>query len=354
LSKILIALHIVKSHIELPRVTVKRYRRHYMGKGKTKDRTARWYQIQHLLYQNAAGLSVKKLATKCNVSARQIYRDLSDLESKLKIPIWEEKSIRGIDRNYFLPPISFSVPEALNIFLAARLMLRYTNKYDPNVDSLFTKINSVVPSPLREEIQKTIDWMQQLNIDEQQIQNLIVITGAWVSRQRIRIRYKALDRDEAVERTIEPYHIEPAPAGHANYVFAFCHRAKTIRTFRIDRIASIVKTDEHYEIPADFDSNQYLSSSIGIVVSDEIKSVILKFAPDIAQIIEETIYHPSQTIEKQKDGFIIMKIKVAPSWELYSLILGWGDKVEVVGPKELREQITETATKMIEMYCSKS
>jgi predicted DNA-binding transcriptional regulator YafY len=325
-----------------------------MGKGKTKDRTARWYQIEHLLYQNPAGLNIQQLATKCNVSERQIYRDLDDLESKLKIPIWEEKKIRGIDRSYYLPPISFSVPEALNIFLAARLMLRYTNKYDPNVDSLFTKINSVVPSPLREEIQKAIDWMQELKIDEQQIQKLLVITGAWVSRQRLRIQYKALDRDKAVERIIEPYHIEPAPAGHANYVFAFCHRTKKIRTFRIDRITSIIRTEEHYEIPADFDSNDYLSSSIGVVVSDEIKSVILKFTPDIAQIIEETIYHPSQTVEKQEDGFVIMKIKVAPSWELYSMILGWGDKVEVLKPKELREQIMETAIKMTEMYSIKS
>ena len=58
-----------------------------MGKGKTKDRTARWAKIEHLLYQNRNGLKIKEIARICNVSVRQIYRDINDLQLKLGFPI---------------------------------------------------------------------------------------------------------------------------------------------------------------------------------------------------------------------------------------------------------------------------
>lgn len=36
-------------------------------------------------------------------------------------------------------------------------MLNYAHRYDPNIASTFTKLNSIVPLPLREQIQKTMD-----------------------------------------------------------------------------------------------------------------------------------------------------------------------------------------------------
>lgn len=86
--------------------------------GKT-DRIARLLKVEHLLYQNPQGLEPKEIARLCDVSVRTTYRDLDDLEHELGIPIWQESSNRGIVEGYFLPPIHFTLPEALNIFLAA-------------------------------------------------------------------------------------------------------------------------------------------------------------------------------------------------------------------------------------------
>jgi len=321
-----------------------------VGRGKTKDRTARWAHIEHLLYQHPKGLKIKEIARICNVSIRQIYRDLDDLQSKLGLPIWEDRSTRGIDEHYFLPPIRFSLVEALNIFLAARLMLHYAHRYDPNTASTFMKLNSIVPTGLREQIQKTLDWMQKQPTDERYLRTLTMLTEAWVSRHRVRIAYQSLPAEKAVERIIEPYFIEPAAAGHSSYVFAYCHRTKSLRTFKIERIKSIEVTSEPYTIPPDFDANAFLGSSWGIVVEGEVKTIKLRFDPEIARIMEETVWHPSQALEKQRDGSIIMTLKVTDTVELYSWILGWGEKVKVLEPAELRQSIVDVAKAMLEVY----
>jgi predicted DNA-binding transcriptional regulator YafY len=321
-----------------------------VGRGKTKDRTARWAQIEHLLYQNRKGLKIKEIARICNVSVRQIYRDLDDLQSKLGLPIWEERSTRGIDENYFLPPIRFSLVEALNIFLAVRLMLHYAHRYDPNTASTFMKLNSIVPPVLRKQIQKTLDWMQKQPTDEQYLRTLATLTEAWVSRHQVKIAYQSLPAEKAAERIIEPYFIEPAATGHSSYVFAYCHHTKSLRTFKIECIKAIEATSEPYTIPPDFDANAFLGSSWGIVVEGEVKTIKLRFDPEIARIMEETVWHPSQTLEKQRDGSIIMTLKVTDTVELYSWILGWGEKVKVLEPAELRREMVRTAKAMLEVY----
>ena len=317
--------------------------------GKT-DRMARLLKIEHLLYQNQRGLKVGEIAQQCRVTKRTTYRDLAALESELDIKLWEKGSTRGIIEGYFLPPIHFTLPEALNIFLAARLMLNYAHRYDPNIASTFTKLNSIVPPPLRDQIQKTTDWMQKQPKDEKYLRILATLAEAWVSQHQVKISYLALAEETPAERIIEPYFIEPAAPGHSSYVIAYCHRTNSLRTFKIERIEATELTSEPYVIPPDFDANAYLGSSWGIVVGGEVKTVKLRFIPQIARIMEETVWHPSQVLEKQSDGSIIMMLRVTNTVELYGWILSWGEKVEVLEPEELRERVARTGRAIVDVY----
>lgn len=307
-------------------------------------------KVEHLLYQSPHGLKTEEIARLCDVNKRTTYRDLKALESELGIPIWEEGTKRGIAEGYLLPPIHFTLTEALNVFLAARLMLSYAHRYDPAIASTFAKLNSIVPPPLRDQIQKTMDWMQRQPRNEKYLCTLATLAEAWVSQRQVKISYKALGKEKATERTIEPYFIEPAASGHSSYVIAYCHRTSSLRTFKIERIENIQVTSEPYVVSASFDANAYLGLSWGIVADGEVKTIRLKFAPDIASIMEETVWHPSQALERQSDGSVIMTLSVIDTVELSSWILGWGKTVEVLEPAELRQDMIETAKAMLDVY----
>ncbi len=322
-----------------------------MGKGKTKDRTARWANMEHLLYQNQkTGLTIREMAEKCDVSTRQIYRDLKDLEQKRGMRFWQHDSRWGIAEGYFLPPVRFTLPEALNVFLAARLMLSYSHRYDPNVASTFIKLNSIVPSPLREQIQSTLDWMRELPLNEKRLRVMARLAEAWVSQRSARITYRSLPADKATERVIEPYFIQPAAPGHSSYVIARCQRAGELRVFKVERIEDIEVTGEAYTVPSDFDANRYLSSAWGIVAEGEIETVRLKFQPGIARLMEETVWHPSQVVESETDGSLVMTLRVFDTYEFRTWVLGWGEKVEVIEPPGLRDEIAAVAGAMAKVY----
>jgi len=313
-------------------------------------KTERMLRIWLLLLRNPLRFTTKDLAEKFEVNVRTIYRDLVTLGSELMVPVYEERARWAVREEHFLPPIRFTVPEALNIFLAARLMLGYSHRYDPNVDSTFSVLASVLPPPLNEQVQKTLDWMRNLPKSEVYLSVLAKLAEAWTSQRRAKITYRSLPAAKAAERIIEPYFIEPAAPGHSSYVIAYCHRARELRIFKVERIEAIELTGETYTIPADFDANRYFSAAWGIVVEGEGQTVRLKFSLEIARLMEETIWHPSQVLEKQADGSVIMTLKVFNTYELVTWILGWGEKVEVLEPAELRKEVLQTAKAMVKIY----
>jgi predicted DNA-binding transcriptional regulator YafY len=110
-------------------------------------------------------------------------------------------------------------------------------------------------------------------------------------------------------------------------------------------------TSEKYKIPADFDANKYFASAWGIVVQKEIKTVKIRIKdPEIMRILSETIWHPSQSFKKQKDGSTVMTLLVNDTYEFFSWLMGWGEKIEVLEPREIREKIINTIEDMRDVY----
>jgi predicted DNA-binding transcriptional regulator YafY len=314
-----------------------------------RDRLARLSKVEHLLYQCPDGLTINAIAEKCDVCARTTRRDLEALAA-IGVPMWEDKSRRGIVPGYFLPPISFTLPEAMTIFLAARLLLAYSNTYNPNIDSTFVKLNSAVPPPLRHQVTRTIDWMQKLNKDDRARRIMDTLAHAWINGRKVRILYLALGRQNAIDRVIEPYFIQPATFERANYVIAYCNHTRKMLTFKVDRIKDIELLEEHYSIPEDFDANKFLESAWGIAVYGKPVAIKLRFNAVIAQIVEETGWHPSQAVKMQRDGSAIVTFKVPVTDEFIAFVTRWGEKVEVLQPMSLRKEIKRIANRMMAIY----
>ena len=106
-----------------------------------RDRTARLLNVLAILQGSGdGGIRVEEIARRTNMAKRSAYRDLRALERELKIPLWSEGGRWGVGKGAFLPPLQLTQPEATAVFLAARVITRYSDKYDPNLASAFLEI----------------------------------------------------------------------------------------------------------------------------------------------------------------------------------------------------------------------
>jgi len=314
------------------------------------DRTARLLHVLYILNSNTHGVTPRKIAAQCGVTVRTTYRDLDALQRYLKIPIWAQGGLWGIEPGSFLPPVNFSLPEAMAIYMSARLLLAQSSVYNPNIETTFRKLSAVLDAPLREEIRRTLEWMKRRKPDESAMHALDVLTRCWTQRRQARIRYWTLGQEYAVERVIEPYFIQPSALSRGTYVIAFCHYRKDVRVFRLERIQQALPLEESYEIPESFDANVYLQPYLGVTATGEPQTVKLRFHPDIARIAQETVWHDSQVTAPGMDGSTIVTMQLAVTTDLVSFVLGWGEMVEVLAPVSLRRRVMVAARKVHDMY----
>lgn len=324
-----------------------------------KDRTARLLKIQLLLWRNPHGLTVSEIADKCSVCERTAYRDLKALERDLDVPIWEEGNRRGVVDGYYLPPVIFSQTEAINIYLAVRLMQKCSYLYNPSMVATFMKLSTIVPPYLRVQIQNTLDFIETLPRNENKLRILNELTNAWLSRRRVRIKFIEVGIDKPVESEIDLYSIEPSFIGCSSYIIAYIHLLKTICTLKIDHICEVVVCSDSYEIPANFKAVDYFISAWDIYTAygddnfknnENIKTIKLRFTPEIGKFVAKTMWHPSQQTETQEDGSVIIKLKVTATGSFCSWIMKWGTEVEVLEPQELRDQFANIINSLNNIY----
>jgi predicted DNA-binding transcriptional regulator YafY len=315
-----------------------------------RDRTARLLRLQMLLAQSPLGLRIEEIASKCSISKRTVYRDLVALESEIGVPIWEQGNKRGIVEDYFLPPINFTIEEAMNVFLAVRLMQNYSYVYNPNVISAFNKFEMIVPKPLKFWIRSTIEYLKSRPRDERKINNFNKLARAWLSKHRVKICYQPPREEKPKDYIIAPFFVEPSILGHSSYVIAYCDSTKSVSIYKLDYIVGDVSIEaDTYELPPDFKVTDYCDPVWGPVIMEP-QLVKLRFTQKIRKAIIDTKWHPLQRIELQNDGSVLMTLEVRDTMYFRAWLLGWGDNMEVLEPETLRNEITQFATSLVNLY----
>jgi predicted DNA-binding transcriptional regulator YafY/transcription elongation factor Elf1 len=323
-----------------------------------RDRTARLLYLQILLWHHSQGIDVKEIARSCTTSVRTTYRDLVALESELKVPIWQEGSKRGLVEGHFLPPVAFRQEEAINIFIASRLMQNYSYLYNPSVVSTFTKLSSILPAELREETRKTIENIEKQTRDERKVNNLNKVTQAWISKHMVKMRYQTPLDNEIKERIIELYFLEPMLLSHSIYVIAYCHLKRSVFVFKLDYIDGEVEIlPDTYIIPSDFHATDYITSPWDTFDNDasvELVTIKLHFISGYNKKLFDTIWHPSQTVERQSDGSVVMTLKAHPSNHFIAWYIGLTGRVEILEPEILRNKVLDKAKLLMDIHREKT
>src|SRR3990172_624087 len=190
--------------------------------GAKRDRLARLTRLVQLLRAHEDGMRIADIAKRLDMSVRTVYRDLRALEGELRIPTWSEGGVWGVLDEAFLPPLKLTLPEAMAVFLAARLMVRYADKYDPDLAAAFEKLEGGLPPALAEHVERTLDVLARAPHEERFSTHVRALTRAWAERRVVEVDYEP-GRYESGRRsrrraTVRPYLIEPSLQTHALYL----------------------------------------------------------------------------------------------------------------------------------------
>jgi proteasome accessory factor B len=318
-----------------------------------RDRTARLLMVVQILRANGTrGVTPAEIAKRTGMAKRTVYRDLRALQDELGIPAWSEGGRWGVDAEAFLPPLRLTLPEAMAIFLSARLLARYADRHDPVLASAFTKLEEGLPGSLRDHVERTVQDLASREVDPDYNRHVGDLTRAWADRRVVSFRY--LPAPYGVERgprpaTVRPYLLEPSLQTHALYLIGWDEDREAMRTFKVERMRELSVLPRTFEPPEE-DVVAQLRSAWDIIADQPVTEVALRFRPEVAGRVMEATWHPSQRVATLADGSLEWRARVSGTIEIRLWILSWGSDVEVLEPAALRDDVAATLRRAAERY----
>lgn len=292
----------------------------------------------------------QELAERFEVSLRTIYRDIRSLE-EAGIPLYGEAGVGySLTDGYKLPPVMFTRDEAIAFLTAEKLVEKLTDgEISKSYKEALFKIKAILKVPekdLLQEVEERIMVRKKISPfgHNGDMKLLPTILQSVAHKQVLSINYFSLYQQEKTSRCIEPLGLF-LESNHWHMI-AYCRLRDAYRDFRIDRIASLDVTDEHFEnqhpsLPAYLDS---LSKKENLLKS------IIRMSKETSRYIEQDKLYYGWVMEKEigeevEMTFLTQSIEGFARW-----MMMFGDRALILEPAELKEKVKNLARATLSLY----
>lgn len=171
--------------------------------------------------------------------------------------------------------------------------------------------------------------------------------NAILYKKVLNVSYKNFKTEKPTCITIYPYYLKQYNMRW--FLFGKSDDFETITNLALDRIVSIEPVTKEY-INSDIDFNEYFYDVIGVTVpNDNVETIIFEISESLLPYLKTKPIHGSQIIKKI-EGKNCLQIKVIPNYELETLILSFGDNIQVIEPVVLVEKVKERINRMKNNY----
>ncbi|OYY66597.1 YafY family protein [Sphingomonas sp. 28-62-11] len=155
----------------------------------------------------------------------------------------------------------------------------------------------------------------------------------------LRITYRRRTQDKPTERVVAPYGLL---LGVRRYLVArdTSKKAARLQHYRVEEIHSAEVLEESFEIEPGFSIVAHAEKGFGSFESAaEHGDVVWRFTPDAAPHARRFVFHPTQIVEDEPDGSLLVRFRASGHLEMCWHLYSWGRAVEVLQPAALREMV---------------
>ncbi|MBN1436259.1 MAG: WYL domain-containing protein [Sedimentisphaerales bacterium] len=298
--------------------------------------------------------SPNELADLLGVTRRTVFRDISML-NKAGIPCYHDDQMDGyrLEDACFLPALNLTLSEAMALLIVAQYAgdaLGLPLQQQARQAAL--KVESTLPSHLRDKCGLALKHTSvQLTprADHPKLDQTFEILQQAIQKQNpVSMHYMSMHDGQTIETTINPVHLHFSR--RAWYVIGYSSYHEEARTFKLGRIKRLKVRPEKFTLEKSFSIEKYLGNAWALIPEGKVSHIQLLFDPMVAHNVAEVLWHRTQRTTWQEDGRLLFEAYVDGINEITWWILGYGNQVEVVGPPELRQYVSQIVQNMAQIY----
>ena len=294
---------------------------------------SRLFEIVYILIAKK-NVTSEELSKHFEVSVRTIYRDINTL-CEAGIPIYSKQGKNGgisIVESYILDKTLLSNKEQNEILIGLQSLgaIKY-----PEVENIVSKISTV----FNKQDEKWIDIdFSNWGSSEEEKGIFNILKSSILDRKLIEFSYYN-SKGEMEKRTVEPMQL--IFKGRNWYLYGFCRNKNDYRIFKIYRMREIKLLSENFERK---EKNYKIEANSNY----EVTCISLKISKKIAYRVYDE-FAPNQ-IEKQDENYFYVNIQMPLDEWVYGYLLSFGENVEVISPKYVRDELYKKLQNSIKNY----
>lgn len=314
---------------------------------------ARMYYIDAQLRENCYP-NCTSIARHFEVSPKSIHRDIEYMRIELDAPIKYDPQKKGYfytQLGFFLPAVFLVQQEADAVRVTEKVLSQYKGTpYYEMIKRALDKVLQYLPSTFSAGEVYDVYSFEQPSSSAERPECFAQLDDAAKKQLKVVITYHSPANGEISVRTVHPYDLHYSHLTNSWCLIAYCEFRKDMRTFFVNLIQKIAVSTEHFSVPESFSMEMYMKNGF-CLTNDETEYLIeIRFSPHQAQWIREHIWHPSQEIREQKDGSIVLKMRVAALDAVRRWVMRYGADAEVIKPEPLRTLIKAEIKRLQDLY----
>lgn len=168
---------------------------------------------------------------------------------------------------------------------------------------------------------------------------LVDIRHAILASHRMHLSYGSGPK-AARDHVVEPLGLLHGPRPYL--VARIAGLAQDPSVFRLDRVHAHAVLPQPFVRDPDFSLKHYVHRSFGIWQEQPI-AVCLRFSGEAAATAARFHFHPTQTLEHQPGGNLLVRFNAGGVLEMCQHLVTWEDAVEILEPASLRQRLSDWA-----------
>lgn len=301
--------------------------------------------------QSRRGYSTIEIMKKCNdalerrcepliTATNTIRNDILSIKNRWNVTVEHIKIGRNVKYRYYNPNFSiFNFPlnenEIAQLNQAVSLLKRFEGM--PGFDWI-DELNAHLQSTIN------LDLKHIVGFDEnKQLKGMEFFTPLFecISRKEvIELRYQSYKENTAKTYVVHPYYLKEY--NQRWFLFALNNESEGISIFPLDRIKGLIKKTVSFIENNKVDFEHYFDDIIGVSSNKNTTPsliVIKVCAEQLSYMLTKPLHNTQKVCKLLQDGNAIISIKVIPNFELIQQLLSFGERITVLEPKVLREEI---------------
>ncbi|SFK10008.1 MULTISPECIES: YafY family protein [unclassified Bacillus (in: firmicutes)] len=299
-------------------------------------------------------ITAKQISEKLEIHIRTVYRYIDTLSTS-GVPIISDTGHNGgysLLNNFIEAPLFFDFEEQTSLFHAASFAEEAGYYGGEALNRAISKLSKYSNQKQETKINQHLTSLEIIS----QLSSLSMepflkeLEQAVADGYSVKILYHKSGEEQSKYRLVNPYRI--IYWNNKWYVIGFCHLRNDIRSFRVDRIESLMLTENKFNRPKNFSARDYFMKNLLPTIEDKegITPLIIngntRALGDICQ--HWFLGHYLQERTSNQAVFLLEK-NVIHTYVPY-LLLPYGKSIQVIEPISLKKRFIEVLSELIKFH----